>query len=171
MHGRCSKRGMVDTLGGGMMVPNERHFCIWNGVTVRDSVIANFFQAVVDPERHCFYVRWVQAGICMIAHSHMYVRSMDVLLFWQCFWWYADIEMQVRWYHWGLSLTKWRNACGFCAGRTMLLFWFTPRVVFVRQGHRLPPRIVILVKICAGDRWHGYLLLVFIVPDTVLELI
>ena len=27
-----------------MMVPNERHFCIWNGVTVRDSIIAIFFK-------------------------------------------------------------------------------------------------------------------------------
>ena len=30
--------------------------------------------------------------------------------------------------------------------------------------------IVLSVKRCAGDRWDGYLLLVFIVPDTVLEL-
>ena len=34
----------------------------------------------------------------------------------------------------------------------------------------LPLRIVLSVKRCAGDRWDGYLLLVFIVPDTVLEL-
>ena len=34
----------------------------------------------------------------------------------------------------------------------------------------LPPLIVLSVKRCAGDRWDGYLLLVFIVPDTVLEL-
>ena len=78
------------------MVPNERHFCIWNGVTVRDSIITIFFQAVVDPGSHCFYVGWVQTGISMIAHSYLYVRSMDVLFFWQCFRWYADIEMQVR---------------------------------------------------------------------------
>ena len=63
------------------MVPNERHFCIRNGVTVHDSVIVFFFQAVVDPGSHYFYVRWVQAGISMIAHSYLYVRSMDVLLF------------------------------------------------------------------------------------------
>ena len=64
------------------MVPNERHFFIWNGVTVHDSVIANFFQVVVDLGCHCFYVRWVQAGISMIAQSYLYVRSMDVFLFW-----------------------------------------------------------------------------------------
>ena len=63
------------------MVPIESHFCIWNGATVRDSVIAIFFQVVVDPGSHCFYVCWVQAGIYMIAHCYMYVRSMDVLLF------------------------------------------------------------------------------------------
>ena len=34
---------------------------------------------------------------------------------------------------------------------------------------RLPLRIVLSVKRCAGDRWDGYLLLVFIVPDTMLE--
>ena len=72
------------------MVPNERHFCIWNGATVRDSVIVKENSTVVDPGSHCFYVRWVQAGICMIAHSYLYVRSMDVLLFWQCFRWYVQ---------------------------------------------------------------------------------
>ena len=30
---------------------------------------------------------------------------------------------------------KWRHACGFCAGRTVLLFLFSLRAVFVRQGH------------------------------------
>ena len=78
------------------MVPNERHFCIWNGVTVRDSVIAIFFKAVVDPGEPLFLCTLGSGGNIMIAHSYLYVRSMDVLLFWQCFRWYADIEMQVR---------------------------------------------------------------------------
>ena len=83
-----------------------------------------FFQAVVDPESHCFYVRWVQAGISMIAHSYLYVRSMDR---------HRDvgplISLRV------VFKAKWRHACGFCAGVTVLLFLFSPRVVFVRQGH------------------------------------
>ena len=40
-HGRYVGGGK---LRGVMMVPNERHFCIWNGVMVHDSVIAIFFK-------------------------------------------------------------------------------------------------------------------------------
>ena len=42
--------------------------------------------------------------------------------------------------HRDLSLTKWRQGCGFCARRTVLLFLFTPRVVFVLQRSRLEDR-------------------------------
>ena len=59
-----------------------------------------------------------------------------------------------------------------------LLCWPNRASIFVQSpcsicttgSSSLPPLIVLSVKRCAGDRWDGYLLLVFIVPDTVLEL-